>query len=170
MAKSKKKTVVKKKAAAKKSTPKKKTLAKKATPKKTKMTKKVSAKKVATMKPVKKTAPVKTLAKTVFKTATLARLDLHPLADRVLVQVEAGEKMTAGGLYIPDTASITGNLKGRVLAAGHGGRNKKGQLRPLDVKAGDTVLFSEYVGEKISIDGQDVHVLRESEILGIIEK
>ena len=151
MAKSKKKAPAKKKVAAKKAKPAKK-----------------AAKKTA---PVKKSVkPAKASAKPVFKTDTLARLDLHPLADRVLVRVEAGEKMTAGGLYIPDTASITGNLKGQVLAAGHGGRNKKGQLRPLDVKAGDTVLFSEYVGEKISIDGQDVHVLRESEILGIVEK
>lgn len=167
MAKSKKKTMVKKKAEVKKSTPKEKSSGKKSDAEKTKLTKKVSAKKAI---PAKKSASKKTTAKPVFKTSTLAQLDLHPLADRVLVKVETGEKMTPGGLYIPDTASITGNLKGQVLAAGHGGRNKKGQLRPLDVKTGDTVLFSEYVGEKINIDGQDVHVLRESEILGIVEK
>lgn len=125
------------------------------------------AKKAA--KPVQK-ASAKKAAKPALSKASMEKWGLHPLADRVIVQVQSGEKMTAGGLYIPDTTEITGNLRGTILAAGNGGRNKKGTLRPLDVKAGDTILFSQFVGEKMNIDGLEVQVLREAEILGIVEK
>jgi chaperonin GroES len=96
---------------------------------------------------------------------------LTPLDDRVIVETTAGEKMTAGGLYIPDTASGTsGNFKGVVLVAGRGHRDEKGKVHPMDVQAGDTVLFSEFSGAKMDLLGKEVRILRESEILGIVTK
>ena len=96
---------------------------------------------------------------------------LTPLDDRLIVETAAGEKMTAGGLYIPDTAAGTsGNFKGLVLVAGRGHRDDKGKVHPMDVQAGDTVLFSEHSGAKMDLLGKEVRILRESEILGIVTK
>lgn len=94
----------------------------------------------------------------------------NPLSDRVVARVKVGEKKTAGGLYIPDTAEVSGNLEAQVLAVGKGFKNKKGQIRPMDVRKGDSVLFAEFSGTQVNIEGQDVVILRESEVLGIIEK
>jgi chaperonin GroES len=94
---------------------------------------------------------------------------LSPLDDRLLVEVQEGEKRTAGGLYIPNTAVVAGHKRGLVVAAGPGHKNKKGKIRPMDVKAGDTVVFSEFVGTKLNLMGVDVQLLRETEILGIVE-
>ncbi|MBX3016661.1 MAG: co-chaperone GroES [Bdellovibrionaceae bacterium] len=95
---------------------------------------------------------------------------LTPLDDRVLVLVEAGERVTPGGLFIPDTASMTGNHRGTVVSVGSGHRTKKGQLRPLELKVGDQVLFSEYAGTEVSLENQNFKILRETDILGLVTK
>ncbi|NUN05608.1 MAG: co-chaperone GroES [Bdellovibrio sp.] len=94
-----------------------------------------------------------------------------PLDDRVMVQLSGSEKMTAGGLYIPDTvADTSGNLEGYVVAAGRGHLSKKGHVRPMDVKVGDRVVFAEYSGSKIKVQNEDLIILREGDILGIVSK
>ena len=96
---------------------------------------------------------------------------LTPLDDRLIVELASGETMTAGGLYIPATVSdVSGNNKGKVLVAGRGHRDDKGRVRPMDVRSGDTVVFAQYSGSKMNLLGQDVLILRESEILGIVDK
>ena len=95
---------------------------------------------------------------------------ISPLDDRILVQVDRAEKITAGGLIIPDTAEITGNLKGTVVAVGRGHRNKNGKIHPMELKVGDQVLISSYVGDQIDIHSHEVKILRESEVLGVLEK
>lgn len=93
---------------------------------------------------------------------------LTPLDDRVLVIVEEGERVTAGGLYIPDTSALTGNHRGTVVSVGGGHRNKKGQLRPLELKVGDRVLFGEYTGTDVELENQKFKILRETDILGLV--
>jgi chaperonin GroES len=93
----------------------------------------------------------------------------QPLGDRALVLVKSTEKRTAGGLYIPDTAAVSGNLSAQVIAVGHGFINKKGHLRPMDVKVGDLVLITDYAGEKVEINSQEYRVLHEADILGVQE-
>lgn len=181
-----------KKAAAKKSvvkkSPAKKAVAKKAAPKKKAAKKPAPKKVVAKKEAVKKTAAKKAPAKKVvakkasaikatpakaFTSNTAKKIDLSnfvtPLDDRVMVQLMGAEKMTAGGLYIPDTvADVSGNLQGFVVSVGRGHRNRKGQVRPMDLKVGDKVLFSEYAGSKIKIQDQDILILRESDVLGVV--
>lgn len=94
---------------------------------------------------------------------------ISPLDDRVLLQIESGERMTAGGLYIPDTAEISGHFKARVLAVGRGHRDVKGRLRPLELKVGDQVLVNQWTSGEIEIDGEKLRLVRESEVLGLIE-
>jgi chaperonin GroES len=110
-------------------------------------------------KPAAKTkaAPVKNLSSAL----------ITPLEDRVIVQVDLAEEKTAGGLYIPTSASERPN-RGQVVAAGPGRRNKKGKLRPLDVKTGDCVLFPQYAGTKINVGKDEFLILREDEVLGIV--
>lgn len=92
-----------------------------------------------------------------------------PLDDRLLVMISEGEKMTPGGLYIPDTVTdVSGNMKGVVAAVGRGHLDKKGKIRPLDVKKGDQVIFSQFSGSKIEYQGETVIFLRESDVLGIV--
>jgi chaperonin GroES len=92
----------------------------------------------------------------------------RPLHDRVLVRrIEADEK-TAGGIIIPDTAKEKPQ-QGEVIAVGQGHVNDKGDVRPLDVKAGDTVLFGKWSGTEVKIDGEDLLIMKESDILGIME-
>jgi chaperonin GroES len=96
---------------------------------------------------------------------------LTPLDDRLLVEIASGERMTAGGLYIPDTAAdLSGNFKGKVVVAGRGHRDDKGRVRPMDVRTGDTVLFSEDAGTRLNLMGQEILLLRESDVLGIVDK
>ncbi len=95
---------------------------------------------------------------------------LKPLDDRMVVVVGEGEKMTAGGLYIPETATdVSGNFKGKVMAIGRGHMNKKGKVKPLDVSVGDHVVFSQFSGSKVDIEGGKVMVIRESDVLGIMK-
>ena len=161
----------KKKAAAKKS-PAKKAPAKKATVKKKPMPKKAVVKKAAAKKPAAKKA---TPAKPMKPMAPAKKIDfnnfLTPLDDRLIVQLAERERKTAGGLFIPDTvADVSGNLEGVVVAAGRGHLDKKGRIRPMDVKVGDRVIFPQYSGNKIDIPGTDVVILRESDVMGLFQK
>lgn len=92
-----------------------------------------------------------------------------PLHDRVLVRRLESETKTLGGIIIPDTAAEKPQ-QGEVLAVGPGSRDETGKLVPLDVKAGDTVLFGKWSGTEVKIDGTDVLILKEGDILGVIEK
>lgn len=139
--------------------------------KKSTVSKKPTAKK-ASVKPAvaKKTSPVTKLAAKPTKKIDFAAL-LSPLDDRVLVQSDDNsEKVTASGLIIiPQTAAVSGHFRGVVVAVGPGHKDKKGRRRSMDVRTGDKILFSEYAGTKIQLMGQDLQLVRESEILGIEE-
>ena len=96
-------------------------------------------------------------------------MKFRPLHDRVLVRrIEQNEK-TAGGIIIPDTAKEK-PMEGEILAVGSGSRNEDGKVVPLDVKAGDRVLFGKWSGTEVKIDGEDLIIMKESDLLGIIEK
>lgn len=92
---------------------------------------------------------------------------IRPLHDRVVVSRVDGESQTTGGLYIPDSAKEK-PARGIVLAVGEGKRDEAGQRVALDVKPGDEVLFGKYAGHELRIDGEDVIVLREEEILAVV--
>ena len=94
-------------------------------------------------------------------------MHFRPLHDRVLVRRIDAEEKTPGGIIIPDTAKEKPQ-EGEVIAAGPGGRNEQGQLVPLDVKAGDRVLFGKWSGTEVKIDGEDLLIMKESDIMGII--
>ena len=94
-------------------------------------------------------------------------MHFRPLHDRVLVRRIDAEEKTAGGIIIPDTAKEKPQ-EGEVIAAGPGGRNEQGQLVPLDVKAGDRVLFGKGSGTEVKIDGQDLLIAKESDLLGVV--
>ena len=96
-------------------------------------------------------------------------MTFRPLHDRILVRRIEAEKKTAGGIIIPDTAKEK-PMQGEVVAVGPGARNDKGQLVPLDVKAGDRVLFGKWSGTEVKIDGDDLLIMKESDIMGIVEK
>lgn len=96
-------------------------------------------------------------------------MNFRPLHDRVLVKrIDADEK-TVSGIIIPDTAKEK-PMEGEVMAVGSGTRNDTGSVIPLDVKAGDRVLFGKWSGTEIRVDGQDYLVMKESDIMGIIQK
>ena len=95
-------------------------------------------------------------------------MHFRPLHDRVLVRRIDAEGKTAGGIIIPDTAKEKPQ-EGEIIAAGPGARNEQGQLVPLDVKAGDRVLFGKWSGTEVKIDGQDLLIMKESDLLGIVE-
>jgi chaperonin GroES len=96
-------------------------------------------------------------------------MHFRPLHDRVVVRrIDADEK-TAGGIIIPDTAKEKPQ-EGEVVAVGPGGRNEKGELVPLELKAGDHVLFGKWSGTEVKIDGEDLLIMKESDILGVIEQ
>lgn len=95
---------------------------------------------------------------------------IKPLHDRVIVRrLDETSNQTAGGLYIPDSAKEKPQ-EGEVIAAGDGKYKENGERQPLDVKAGDRVLFGKYSGSEIKIDGEELLIMREDEILGIIER
>jgi len=96
-------------------------------------------------------------------------MNIRPLQDRVIVARIAEEAMTKGGIIIPDTAKEK-PVEGKILAVGNGKVLENGTVRKLDVKAGDTVLFGKYSGSEVKIDGEDRLILREDDILGVIEK
>jgi chaperonin GroES len=92
----------------------------------------------------------------------------RPLHDRVVVKRIEAEQKTAGGIIIPDTAKEKPQ-EGEVVAVGPGARDESGKLVPLDVKAGDRVLFGKWSGTEVKIDGQDLLIMKENDILGVIE-
>ncbi len=95
-------------------------------------------------------------------------MKFRPLHDRVVVRRITAEEKTAGGIIIPDTAKEK-PMEGEVIAAGPGARNEQGQLVALDVKAGDRVLFGKWSGTEVKIDGEELLIMKESDIMGIIE-
>ena len=96
--------------------------------------------------------------------------NIKPLHDRVIIRrIEDSADKTAGGLFIPDTAKEKPQ-EGEVIAAGEGKYKEDGTRQPLDVKAGDRVLFGKYSGSEIKLDGEEYLIMREDEILGIIER
>ena len=94
-------------------------------------------------------------------------MSFRPLHDRVVVRRLTAEEKTAGGIIIPDTAKEK-PIEGEVIAVGPGGRDEAGKLIPLDIKTGDKVLFSKWSGTEVKIDGQDLLIMKESDILGIV--
>ena len=94
-------------------------------------------------------------------------MKFRPLHDRVVVRRLESEERTAGGIIIPDTAKEKPQ-EGEVVAVGPGARNEKGELVALDVKAGDKVLFGKWSGTEIKLDGQDLLIMKESDIMGIV--
>ena len=95
-------------------------------------------------------------------------MKFRPLHDRVVIRRIEGEERTKGGIIIPDTAKEKPQ-EGEVIAVGPGGRDESGKLVPLDVKAGDRVLFGKYSGTEVKIEGEEHLILREDDILGVIE-
>ena len=95
-------------------------------------------------------------------------MKFRPLHDRVLVRRIEGVEKTAGGIIIPDTAKEKPQ-EGEVIAAGSGLKSEEGKLTPLDVKAGDRILFGKWSGTEVKVDGEDLLIMKESDILGIIE-
>jgi chaperonin GroES len=96
-------------------------------------------------------------------------MKFRPLHDRVVVRRIDAEEKTTGGIIIPDTAKEKPQ-QGEVVAAGPGGRDESGKLVPLDVKAGDLVLFGKWSGTEVKIDGEELLVMKESDIMGVLEK
>ncbi len=96
-------------------------------------------------------------------------MKLRPLHDRILVKRIAEEEKSAGGIIIPDSAKEK-PIEGKVIAVGNGKVTEEGAIRPLEVKAKDLVLFGKYSGTEIKLEGQEHLILREDEVLGIIEK
>ncbi|RVO57525.1 co-chaperone GroES [Sinorhizobium meliloti] len=92
----------------------------------------------------------------------------RPLHDRILVRRVESEEKTKGGIIIPDTAKEKPQ-EGEVLAVGPGARSEQGQIQPLDVKVGDRILFGKWSGTEIKIDGEDLLIMKESDVMGIIE-
>jgi chaperonin GroES len=94
-------------------------------------------------------------------------MNFRPLHDRVLVKRVDAEEKTSGGIIIPDTAKEKPQ-EGEVVAAGTGAKADDGKITPLDVKAGDRILFGKWSGTEVKVDGQDLLIMKESDILGII--
>ncbi len=95
-------------------------------------------------------------------------MKFRPLHDRVVIRRLDGEAKTAGGIIIPDTAKEK-PMQGEVIAVGPGARDDKGAVQALDVKAGDIVLFGKWSGTEVKIDGDDFLIMKESDIMGILE-
>jgi len=95
-------------------------------------------------------------------------MKLRPLQDRVLIRRVDPETKTIGGIFIPDTAQEK-PMEGKVVAAGPGTRDDAGKLHPLDVKAGDRVLFGKWSGTEVKLDGEDLMIMKEADIMGLID-
>ncbi len=96
-------------------------------------------------------------------------MTFRPLHDRVVVRRVDSEQTTAGGIIIPDTAKEK-PMQGEIIAVGPGARNDDGKPVALDVKVGETVLFGKYAGTEVTIDGEELVILRESDIMGVVEQ
>jgi chaperonin GroES len=95
-------------------------------------------------------------------------MKFRPLHDRVVVRRITADEKTAGGIIIPDSAKEKPQ-EGEVIAVGPGGRDEAGKLTPIDVKAGDHVLFGKWSGTEVKIDGEELLIMKESDIMGVIE-
>ena len=95
-------------------------------------------------------------------------MKFRPLHDRVLVRRVEGEEKTASGIIIPDAAQEK-PMEGSIIAVGAGARDENGALQPLDVKAGDRILFGKWSGTEVKMDGEELLIMKESDIMGIIE-
>ena len=96
-------------------------------------------------------------------------MNFRPLHDRVVVRRIEGEEKTKGGIIIPDTAKEKPQ-EGEVIAVGPGSRDESGKLLPIDLKAGDRVLFGKWSGTEVKIDGEDLLIMKESDIMGVVEQ
>ena len=94
-------------------------------------------------------------------------MKFRPLHDRVVVERLDSDEKTAGGIIIPDSAQEK-PMQGKILAVGSGARDDSGKIQPLDVKEGDTILFGKWSGTEVKIDGKDLLIMKESDIMGII--
>lgn len=138
---------------------------------------KVKAKSFAPQSKTKKPVPQKVVSQTKAKKSSPAAGSkkqnfshvFTPLDDRILVDVLPPETKTAGGLFIPDMAQNRQN-RGVVVAVGPGRRNKKAKLRPMDVQMGDQIIYAEYAGTAIEVLGKEVLILREDEVIAIVNK
>jgi chaperonin GroES len=97
----------------------------------------------------------------------MAKMKFRPLHDRVVVRRVDSEEKTAGGIILPDTAQEKPS-EGEIIAIGSGARDESGKLVPLDVKSGDTVLFGKWSGTEIKIDGKELLIMKESDIMGVL--
>lgn len=97
----------------------------------------------------------------------MSKVKFRPLHDRVLVKRADPETKTAGGIIIPDSVEEK-PMEGEVIATGNGHVNDNGDVRPLDVKSGDKIIFSKWAGTEVTIDGEDLMVMKESDIIGIV--
>jgi len=95
-------------------------------------------------------------------------MQFRPLHDRVVVRRVASEEKTAGGIIIPDTAKEKPQ-EGEIVAVGPGGRDEAGKLIPLDVKVGDRILFGKWSGTEVKIDGEELLIMKESDVMGVLE-
>jgi chaperonin GroES len=95
-------------------------------------------------------------------------MNFRPLHDRVVVRRLEAEEKTAGGIIIPDTAKEK-PMEGEIVAVGPGARDETGKLVPLDVKSGDRILFGKWSGTEVKLDGEDLLIMKESDIMGIVE-
>ena len=95
-------------------------------------------------------------------------MKLRPLQDRVLIRRVEPEVRTAGGIFIPDTAQEK-PMEGEIIAVGPGARDERGTVVPLDVKKGDRILFGKWSGSEVKLDGEDLLIMNESDIMGVIE-
>ena len=96
-------------------------------------------------------------------------MTFRPLHDRVLVRRVESEEKTKGGIIIPDSAKEK-PIEGEIISVGNGTRDEQGKIHPLDVKAGDIILFGKWSGTEVKIDGEDLLVMKESDIMGVVEK
>ena len=106
-------------------------------------------------------------ANNLFNHVQESSINFRPLHDRVLVRRVEAEAKTAGGIIIPDTAQEKPQ-EGEVVAAGSGAKNDNGEVSPLDVKAGDRILFGKWSGTEVKVNGEDLLIMKESDILGIV--
>jgi chaperonin GroES len=95
-------------------------------------------------------------------------MNIRPLHDRVIVRRKEEERTTAGGIVIPDSATEKPST-GEILAVGNGRTNDAGEVRPLEVKVGDTVYFGKYSGTELKVDGEELLIMREDDIIAVVE-
>merc|ERR1712188_155790 len=103
----------------------------------------------------------------IFKGYEEITMKFRPLHDRVVVKRLDGEEKTASGIIIPDSAQEK-PMQGKIIAVGNGARDDSGKIMPLDVKAGDTVLFGKWSGTEVKIDNEDYLIMKESDIMGVL--